>query len=312
MKLAYKTFGGMSFFERREVKDFFSYIRFIVSPHNHLYFWKIINVPTRGIGLKTMEKIEEVALREKISPFEVIERNIDSIDVSKKAKESILNFVDNIHVLSSLNINSPEDVEVLGLRVIKDFQLEKYIQDISDKDGSFYRRIELLKSLPSWLSSISKNIFIQDKKRSLRDVLDSLFLDEQDEVSAEEEKGDFISLMTIHAAKGLEFKVVFLCGLEDGHLPHKNNISDLKKLEEERRLFYVAITRAREQLFLSFSPEKYGTRNVELKMPSRFLSEIPSHLVMEDEETLGTKGIQLNNVKKDFIGTLRKIRENLS
>lgn len=312
MKLTYKTFGGMSFFERREVKDFFSYIRFIVSPHNHLLFWKIINVPARGVGLKTMEKIEEVALKEKISPFEVIEKKLDSIDVSKRTKESIIDFIEKINSLSSMKLEISEDVETLGTQIIKDFKLEQHIQDISANDGSLYRRVELLKSLPTWLSSISKSVFSKDQKASLRDVLDSLFLDERDEDSSEDERDDFISLMTIHAAKGLEFKIVFLCGLEDGHLPHKNNISDLKKLEEERRLFYVAITRARELLYLSHSPEKYGVRNIEFKLPSRFLNELPKNLVIEDDESIGTKAVHNNNIKKDFIGTLKKIREGLS
>ena len=310
LRLKYETFGGTSFFERREVKDFISYLRLVRNPDDHLSFWRVINAPSRGIGLKTMEKIEAIAREQNISPFRVVEKGLLK-DLSSKQENSLKIFISGILEFSKSCVSSSINFETLCWQIIETFRLEDHIKMTCDNNAVAVKKLENLRTLPKCLSmAFSRSS--GSEHADILEILDVFTLEEREKDPNGEVNKNFISLMTIHAAKGLEFPIVFLCGLEDGLLPHRNCLDNQLHLEEERRLFYVAITRAKERLFLSYSQEKYGIKREEFKLPSRFLQDIPEEIKAEDEENISLKneGEEFSR-KQKTASFLRTIREEI-
>lgn len=286
--MPYKTFGGMSFFERKEVKDFLGYLRLIFRPDDHMCLWRVINYPHRGVGLKTQEKIEEKSRATGMPPFVVLSQP-DAAAVLGKAKGAVLEFVDKIKSLKKRSLNKPEDMEALGFAIIENFKLDDDIRAHSSDFESRQRRIETLKHLPVWIRDVAGYLVEQNGKFDIETLIDQLTLSDVDEKQDEEEEGNFVSLMTIHAAKGLEFGAVFLSGVEEDLLPHKNSLQAADGLSEERRLFYVAMTRAKIKLHMSYAAMRYSGSQRQPRMPSRFLKEIPDAGVVSEGASLGQK-----------------------
>ncbi|MFW7378277.1 MAG: ATP-dependent helicase [Oligoflexus sp.] len=285
--LHYRVYGGSSFFERKEVKDFLAYFKLSMDPHDRLAFWRVINTPSRGVGLKTLERIEAAAKQQNISPFAVLEQGL--VDLHGKAASSVQHFVDILKRHSQSPMVHIDDLEKRGTELIKSFGLEDDIRQKTSHEGSRRRKLESLHRLPKWLKQLAENQMEDRGELNLRDLLDYLILG--DELNKSEERGDnHISLMTIHGSKGLEFPVVFVCGLEEDLLPHKNSVGSDLGLSEERRLFYVAITRAKEKLHLSYARERFSNFQKQTRKPSRFLGELPSSgVVFEDDGQQGTR-----------------------
>ena len=257
--LPYKVVGSYYFYSRKEIKNLICYLRLIVNPHDDVSLRRVINVPKRGIGDKYISDLEEKSRKLNISMFDAIDDNKGS-----QFKNIILKLQKD-----SENLSLTELVDkVLNETGMK----EELMQDESLENELRLDNLNEFKSITASFEGRTGNISISDFLEEISLVADI----EEHKVS-----DDAITLMTLHSAKGLEFKVVFIVGMEDGIFPHQNSFTETGGLEEERRLCYVGITRAKEKLYLSNARKRmlYGKEN--LTIPSRFLKEIPSDLMEE-------------------------------
>jgi DNA helicase-2/ATP-dependent DNA helicase PcrA len=275
LDIPYRVYGGQSFFERKEVRDFLAYLRIAVQPDDRMSILRIINTPNRGIGLKTLEKVCAAADLTRKSIYSVL---LDPPpEIGSSALKSIRSFVEVCQELGGEQAESLDALEALGHRIIKLSGLDREIRAKNSDQNSQDRKLRLLRSLPGWIANSAKSAGFGNSDKTLLNILDDMLLDS----AAEEEDAetrDEVSLMTIHSSKGLEFSSVFLVGAEDDILPHQNSV-DEGKVDEERRLFYVAITRAKELLEISHCAERSGGHEIKIKKPSRFLSEIDASTI---------------------------------
>ncbi len=279
--LRYKVFGGQSFFERKEVKDFLCYLYLIVNPDDKMAFWRVVNIPSRGIGLKTLEKISECSRRLKKSPFAVC-RDHD-ISFSSSVTEELDQFIKSInHYHDSCDFKDIDSIESMCKALIQTFRLDLEIKLKTKDDKSVQKKLINLHRLPEWIRSLCVSFMEENQSLNLKEVLDYLTLSDVEE--KEEDSRNYISLMTVHSAKGLEFPVVFLSGMEQDVFPHKNSYTEKDGIGEERRLFYVAITRAKKHLFITRSKtKKHGKEKFYVK-GSMFLKEMPPELIVSSIE----------------------------
>ena len=272
--LPYRVIGGVRFYQRREIKDVLAYLRLLVNPQDVVGARRVVNTPKRGIGDATVAALEDFARTEEI-PFLEGARRADEIDVlASRAKGAVFGFVQVMDGLGEAlgdGAGPARMVEAaaIGSGYIAELEAERTVE----AEG----RIENLRELQGVATEFAE----RNPDAELSDFLESIsLLTEQDEY--DEESGS-VTLMTLHNAKGLEFPVVFVIGMEDGVFPHYRSMGDPAALEEERRLAYVGITRARERLYLchAWSRTLFGTTSY--NPPSRFLGEIPSELVQDLE-----------------------------
>ena len=310
--LFYKTFGGQSFFEKKEVKDFLAYLRLVINPDDHLSLWRIINTPPRGIGLKTQEQVEKLAKSRHCSPFTVMrEQSHGELPVGNK--KAIDSFVSLLEELCSMPLNTANDCAALGNAILEKSALLEHCKQGAKNVLSRKHKINNLKSLPKWLEKAARD---QQEERGEVDcykLLDSLTLGDELRFNTEEENPMHISLMTIHASKGLEFPAVFIAGMEEGSLPHKNSIEagDMQ-ISEERRLFYVALTRAKAELFMSYADVRQSGFQKEERKKSRFLKELPmSQGAVEEHSSRADQIEKKQQEKKRTLTKLSAIRESL-
>jgi DNA helicase II / ATP-dependent DNA helicase PcrA len=268
--IPYKVYGGLSFYQRKEIKDVLAYLRLVINQRDDEAFRRVINYPARGIGETTIGKIEEYAQHIGKSLFEVAASlELLQIDINKGTKNKVSSFVQFI-----LNLNqqlaSTDAYEIAcqvtnGSGIIKEMKEDKSPENISR-----YENIEEL------LNSIRE--FIQQNATengpvTLENYLENVALLTDSDLEKSEDQ-DMVTIMTVHSSKGLEFKVVFIVGLEEKLFPSGRSDFSITDLEEERRLFYVALTRAKEKAFLSHVDLRYKWGNPESCTPSRFISEI--------------------------------------
>lgn len=310
--LFYKTFGGQSFFERQEVKDFLSYLRLVTNHSDHMALWRVINVPTRGIGLKTQEKIEQISRNTKISPFEVIASRQHFSHFSGQSFEKVSLFSDTIKKLSLLPLDTPQDLQALGEAIIKEFKLLDYIKDTSKNVLSKQRKMENLRSLPTWLKKSGEDQIKNNGSFCAQKLIDFICLNEAPSTEDDDQEAqNHISLMTIHSAKGLEFSTVFIVGVEEDCLPHKNSQENLNSLCEERRLFYVALTRAKHHCLLSYAQMRQTGFQKESRKMSRFISEMPKDPSIVSQKNQSDRKNTEQERKQNTVSKLSLIRKNL-
>jgi DNA helicase-2/ATP-dependent DNA helicase PcrA len=275
--IPYVIVGGVRFYERKEIKDILAYLKIIANPKDDLSLKRIINAPTRGIGDKTISKIEDFCRKENLSLFEGINQ-IEMIEgISPRLKNIIYDFSKMIHQFSKAKEKLPVD-ELTEMITEKTGYLDELKKE---KTIEAENRIENVKELINATSEF--------KERSEDPTLEG-FLEEVSlitDIDQWDNTKDAVTLMTLHAAKGLEFPVVFIAGLEEGLFPISRSLEDPSDLEEERRLFYVGITRARKRLFLSHAlhRRRFGEMT---NLRSRFLDEIPEEL-LENEDFVSTR-----------------------
>src|SRR6195952_2324672 len=270
MTIAYRIYGGISFYQRKEIKDFLSYLRVILNPGDEEALKRIINFPARGIGKTSVEKAILFANEHNISFWNVLERAAE-FGYRATALEVIGNFVTMIKMFQSeLQKKNAYDLAVIvgkSTGIIKELFNDKTTEGLAR-----YENIqELLNSIKEFTETPTEDGELLDK--SLGSYLQQVTL----LTDADDDKGesDVVKLMTIHAAKGLEFPVIFVGGLEETLFPNAMSINTREELEEERRLFYVAITRAKQHLWLTYAKDRYRFGNLQQNEPSRFLNELP-------------------------------------
>ena len=302
--LKYKVFGGVSFYQRKEVKDLIAYLRFSINQNDEQSFRRIINYPRRGIGQTSVDKIITISNKENISLWDVIQRSSELLN--SRINNLLTPFKDLI--ISFSNFSKNNDAYTTASHIASNSGLLKELWDDRSIEGiSRYENVqELLNSIKEFLDNDD------NKNKKLEDFLQeiSLMTDQDKEDDSNEE---YISLMTIHMAKGLEFSVVFIVGVEEDLFPSQMMISSREDLEEERRLFYVAITRAMKKLYLTYSSTRYRYGMLKDCEKSRFIKEIsPAYL---DFDNFNTNRSLVSNVlkeKKRNLSPIKKVSTNNS
>jgi DNA helicase-2/ATP-dependent DNA helicase PcrA len=265
----YVIVGGLKFYERKEIKDILAYLRLIANPDDAQSFKRIVNVPARGIGQATIEKLDGLAAAERVSLWEACRRIADRKLLGPKILKALSDLLALIERLRA----SAEVSEVPDL-VVEALEAAGYVEDLkSEGTVEAQSRIENLQEF----INAAREFTERSDDKSLAAFLDSVALiADVDQLS---EGTGAVTLMTLHSAKGLEFPVVFLTGMEEGVFPHSRSMSDDGELEEERRLCYVGMTRAKERLFLTSALTRRLYNSTNYNLPSRFLDEVPAHLV---------------------------------
>lgn len=267
--ISYNMVGGLKFYERKEIKDIIAYLRVIFNPADSLSLLRIINVPKRGIGDASLAKIQAYAAANNVSLFEAVS-NAAAIDGLSSRFVSKLDDLAGI-IFELMNLASEAPVEDLINRVLRD---TGYLEELeNERTPQAQSRIDNLHEL----ISVAQEFAASEEENNLENFLAHVAL--VSDIDDTELGEDAITLMTLHSSKGLEFPVVFLVGMEEGLFPHARTLMDETEIEEERRLCYVGITRAKEKLFLSSTKMRTIYGNTVTYPPSRFLQEIPARLV---------------------------------
>ncbi len=275
LKVNYRVVGGVRFYERKEIKDILAYLRLVINSKDSLAFSRIINVPARGLGTTTLRKLEIEAINANSSLWEVVEKIANGeesyahIKLSAKVKSSLFEFVGLINELKVLDKNKTLP-SIIYEKALNESGYHGHLK--ANKDYETLARLENLDELYNAISQYETSIDSPD----LSGFLETITLDTSSEV---DEKENEVSLMTVHGAKGLEFTHAFVVGAEENIFPNFRSVeSGDMSMEEERRLFYVAMTRAMKQLFITFAQGRMLYGQLKFNGPSRFIDEIPERL----------------------------------
>ncbi|KOG34093.1 DNA helicase PcrA [Streptomyces resistomycificus] len=276
--LPYKVVGGVRFYERKEVRDVLAYLRVLANPEDSVPLRRIMNVPKRGIGDRAEAMIDALSQREKISFPQALKRVDEAYGMAARSTNAVKRFNTLMEDLRTIVESG------VGPATVLEAVLERtgYLAELqASTDPQDETRIENLQELAAVALEFEQESGEGEASGSLSDFLERVALvADSDQIPDEDEDGSgVITLMTLHTAKGLEFPVVFLTGMEDGVFPHMRALGQAKELEEERRLAYVGITRARERLYLTRSSMRSAWGQPSYNPPSRFLEEIPAQHV---------------------------------
>jgi DNA helicase-2/ATP-dependent DNA helicase PcrA len=268
--IPYRIYGGLSFYQRKEVKDVLCYLRLVINPKDEEALMRVINYPARGIGNTTIEKLTIAANHYKRSIFEVMQ-NIERIDLKLNAgtKQKLLDFVTMIHSFQAINEN--QDAFVTTDHVTKKSGLFQELKKDATPEGM--AKIQNIEELLNGVKDFTEGQKEVDGSRgALSEFMEDVALaTDLDKDTGDEDR---VALMTIHLAKGLEFPYVFVVGMEEDLFPSAMSMSTRSELEEERRLFYVALTRAEHQAYLTYAQSRYRWGKLTDSEPSRFIEEI--------------------------------------
>ena len=268
--ISYKVFGGFKFFERKEIKDILAYLRVVANPFDSEAVARIINVPRRGIGDKTIQVLQDYAAKEDLSLYDAV-LDADDLPLTGSVKEKLRAFGGYI---KDLVIRSQDTaVNELTDYLVKTSGMREMYADNSDESIAKRANIDEFQNSVDEFVRMNEGATLSDYLQQITLYSDT---DEMDD-------GDYVTLATIHAVKGLEFRCVFLCGLEENIIPVSRALDNPADLEEERRLMYVAITRAKEKLYLTRSRSRYLYGKREPTSRSQFLKELSDHLDMGEE-----------------------------
>ena len=322
----YKVVGGTSFFERKEVGDAIAYLRVAAHPRDEIALRRIINYPARGIGRTTIIKIAELA-QQRGGTFVKMMADSSTADIGAAAQKSIAQFADTIRKAREALGAAEEDAATIPPRpeeptpiatwagkYLESVGIEKAIREDPRNEKSAQQRIDNVRDLigsliryerREWNNRLNAEPGTEWKPPTLVDALGVLALDDLDDEDEEPRTDENrVTLMTLHSAKGLEFKDVYLIGIEEGILPHSRSI-DENSLDEERRLMYVGVTRARERLTLSCCRKrKRGGDYIEV-LPSRFINEIPAELLNARSASEQLAPEESENLRKNFFANMK-------
>jgi DNA helicase-2/ATP-dependent DNA helicase PcrA len=278
--LPYKVVGGVRFYERKEVKDALAYLRMLVNPADEISLRRILNVPKRGIGDRAEACVQSLAQRDRISFWEALRRAEEAPGIASRSLNCIRSFVEMVEELQSM-VDAGERPDVVLEQVLARSGYLKELEESDDPQDE--TRVENLAELVAVAREFADSPDDDDAEPTLGDFLERVALvADSDQIPDQPQDGDdsgVVTLMTLHTAKGLEFPVVFLTGLEDGVFPHMRSLGDQTELEEERRLAYVGLTRARERLYVSRAIVRSAWGAPSHNPASRFVDELPVDLV---------------------------------
>ena len=304
--IAYKLVGGMKFYDRKEIKDLIGYLTVVNNPSDEVSMLRIINTPRRGLGDETIFKISSYAKQNNILFYDALKDFKKIPTISGSSHFNIEKFVDLIAELISHNDKNPKELrQLLSMILSRTRYVEILDEQLAKKsfDAKFKKAVEFKKENIEELVNSIANYEKESKKPTLGKYLDKISLvQDSDDI---EDKNNAVNIMTVHSSKGLEFDTVFISSFEEGIFPHERSVQE-GNIEEERRLFYVAITRAKNKLFISNCTERkrYG-KSITSKR-SRFLKEIPNELftVAPDSSSEVRKDKAKNSIE-DLVAKLR-------
>ncbi len=297
--MPYRLVGAQRFYGRREIKDIISFLRLVQNPSNEVSLVRVINLPPRGIGDKTLMALQLVAQKNNLSPGEVL------LDLGRRSKESaywsqVSRGTNLLADFGALLAGWHDHIEQMTLpdlfdRILEDTTYYEYVNDGTEEGRGRWENVQELRRLA-----------YEYEERGLSSFLENLALvSDQDTVPEEAEAP---TLLTLHAAKGLEFPVVFIVGLDDGLLPHNRSLDDPEEMAEERRLFYVGMTRAKQRLYLVRAEQRSLYGSYQDSIPSRFLEHIPEELVRADSRSHRARGYAARRSEVSTWNTQKALR----
>ncbi|QIZ78025.1 DNA helicase Rep [Ferrimonas lipolytica] len=300
-RIPYKISGGTSFFSRAEIKDIMAYLRVLVNPEDDNAFLRICNVPKRGMGPATLEKVGHLANRKNISMFAACFDSEIEQRLPPQAAETAMVFA---RWLVELGDRAERGDTIAALRdLVREINYEDFLYDTSPSPKAAEMRMKNVSELYKWITAMVEGDELEDPM-TLKEVVTRLTLRDMMERNNEDEELDQVQMMTLHASKGLEFPYVFLVGAEEGLLPHQSSL-DEGNVEEERRLAYVGITRAQQELMFTLCKERRQYGELNRCEPSRFLLELPQDDLEWEERKAPPTAQERNTKGKTNIAALR-------
>ncbi|MSO43382.1 MAG: DNA helicase PcrA [Candidatus Planktophila sp.] len=300
--LPYKVVGGLRFYERREVKDLLAYLRVLANLEDEISLRRIINVPKRGIGDTSLYYVDLFAREQGISFWQGLLRCSEAVALPARAAQAIEEFTSMISALNVL-VEAKTSPSVIVEAALEQSGLLKELATSTDPQDEV--RVENLKELVAVSMEYEERDFeelIEDEEISLAGFLEKVSLvSDADEIPEGADHGGVVTMMTLHTAKGLEFPTVFLTGMEDGIFPHSRTLGEKDEVEEERRLAYVGLTRARERLYISRAENRSTWGAPNYNPPSRFLDEIPEDVIEWRNES--TTSLSPSLIKRSRVAT---------
>jgi len=272
-RIPHRLIGTVRFYERREIKDVIAYLRLAANPYESVSLRRVINVPTRGIGQTSISRLEQFAIAEQITIYDALRRVREATDIPARARAAMEKFAEIVRHLSEMR----DEVSVRRLTE-EALEVSGYIASLEEEHSMEARtRLENVKELLSVTEQFQMGIESPNLSAFLEQV--ALISD----IDSLDESGNAVTLMTLHAAKGLEFPVVYIAGMEEGLFPHRRSLDDREELAEERRLCYVGMTRAREELLFSYAHQRMLMGQITGSDVSRFISEIPDEVLADTQ-----------------------------
>ena len=313
INIEYQVFGGLSFYQRKEIKDVLAYLRLTQNQNDEESFRRIINFPTRGIGQTTIDKLTLISEKENLSLFDSISK-IKNYDI--KINSSTIDKLENFqNLILSLKVFSNNNNALdTATHILNKSFIINYYKDEGSLES--FNRIENIEELINGINDfmLGQNELYESDK-SLSKYLEDVALYSETDKNIESNK---VSLMTIHMAKGLEFPIVYVVGLEENLFPSIMSINSREEIEEERRLFYVAMTRAEKKLILSYCNQRFKWGNIVESEPSRFLSEIDNKFtinnnIQRETPSIDNKLLRIKKIRtKPTLSNLKKIKKDIS
>ena len=313
INIEYQVFGGLSFYQRKEIKDVLAYLRLTQNQNDEESFRRIINFPPRGIGQTTIDKLTLISEKENLSLFDSISK-IKNYDI--KINSSTIDKLENFQnlILSLKVFSSNNNALDTATHILNKSFIINYYKDEGSLES--FNRIENIEELINGINDfmLGQNELYESDK-SLSKYLEDVALYSETDKNIESNK---VSLMTIHMAKGLEFPIVYVVGLEENLFPSIMSINSREEIEEERRLFYVAMTRAEKKLILSYCNQRFKWGNIVESEPSRFLSEIDNKFtinnnIQRETPSIDNKLLRIKKIRtKPTLSNLKKIKKDIS
>ncbi len=282
--LPYRVVGGVRFYERKEVRDALAYLRVLANPDDEVALHRILNTPRRGIGERAAACVEALSRREAISFWEALQRAAEAPGLATRSLKSIAQFVEMIQGLQSMVLADERvDVVLEELLVASGYLASLETSTDPQDEARLENLAELVAVAREFAEDPLQESAADDREPGLADFLERVALvadsDQIPDAPEEEDEQGMVTLMTLHTAKGLEFPVVFLTGMEDGIFPHSRSLGDPAEQEEERRLAYVGLTRARQRLYLTRAVQRSAWGTSSFNPASRFIDELPAELL---------------------------------
>lgn len=281
-KIPYRIVGGTSYFERKEIKDLAAYLKAMANPNDHLSLLRAASVPKRGLGATTLERITALAQKESIPLLDAFDRATEAPGIKEKVAAKAAAFADMIKRYAE-RLQKNRDMGKVLQELVKEIDFDNHLMEFYKASDVALKRMENVDGFIRSLSQYEE----ATPEPNLPGFLESLALTDMEE-SKEEDTGG-VTLISMHSSKGLEFPVVFIVRLEEEVLPHKKSMATKAELEEERRLFYVGVTRAMKELHLTHTEQRIRYGKMEAVIPSRFLEEVPEEVIrrmeMPEEDT---------------------------
>ncbi len=297
LSVPYVIYGGLRFFERAEIKDALAYIKLAINFQDNEAFMRTINMPPRGIGKVSIDKLLDLAAEKDISLYQATKFAVDNKTIGGRARTGLLEFISIIEDIAKIALQGAV-TDIVALAVKRSGLLGYFHASTSERAQSKAENLEeLVNATADFVYDVEETDPLQ-----MPPIIDFLSYSALDAGDRNVDTNASVQLMTLHAAKGLEFPVVFMCGLEEGLFPHHYSAEDPNRLEEERRLCYVGITRAMQTLYITHAQRRRLFGTDEMRRVSRFVREIPSDLVIEKSRRVNiSKPAYMQEVHDDFV-----------